>query len=60
VGETVENPPCPPFLKEGNAYTPASLLVAGAVLKTRQAFSTPPFDKRGQEDFKKEPIGIKF
>jgi hypothetical protein len=47
-----ENPKAP-FLKGGNAYTPASLLDARAVLKPLQAFTSSPFDKGGQRDFKK-------
>jgi hypothetical protein len=60
VGATEENPSWAPFLKGEKADTLAALLVARAVLKPLQAFTSPPFDKGGQGDFKKGPIGKKL
>jgi hypothetical protein len=39
-------PPAPPFLKGGNAYTQASLIVAIGMLNLLQAFISSSFDTR--------------
>jgi len=53
-------PPGPPFVKGGNAFTPALLIVAIGVLNQLQAFMSSPFDKGGQGDLLKRQIGTYF
>ena len=54
----VRHPPGPSFERGERLHT--GLLFARAVLKPLQAFTRSPFDKEGQGDFKKEPIGMKL
>jgi len=53
-------PPNPPFEKEGNTYTPALLVATIGVLIWLQAFIGSPFDKGGQGDLIRRPIGTYF
>ncbi len=60
VCENIKSPLSPLFKKGGNAYTQKWLVAAIGVLTLLQAFLSSPFDKGGQGDLIKRPIGTYF
>lgn len=60
IWSSPKSPLAPLFFKGGKACTPAFFLVARAVLNPLYVFTSPTFDKGGQGDFNKAPIGINF
>ena len=57
---SIKSPLAPLFEKGGNTYTPALLVATIGVLIWLQACISSPFDKGGQGDLIKGPIGIYF
>jgi len=57
---SIKSPLTPLFEKGGNTYTPALLVATIGVLIWLQAFISSPFDKGGQGDLIKWPIGTYF
>jgi len=57
---SIKSPLAPLFEKGGNIYTPAFLIAVISVLILFQAFISSPFDKGGQGDLIKRPIGTYF
>ena len=60
VYDNIKSPLAPLFEKGGSAYTPVLLVVTIGGLIIVQAFISSPFDKGGQGDFIKRPIGTYF
>ena len=57
---SIKSPLTPLFEKGGKTYTPALLVATIGVLIWLQAFISSPFNKGGQGDLMKRPIGIYF
>jgi len=60
VCDSIKSPLAPLFEKGGSAYTPGMLIATIGVLIHLQALISSPFDKGGQGDLKKRPIGTYF
>ncbi len=60
LSDSIKSPLAPLLKKGGTPYSPGVLVAAIGVLINLQAFIRSPFDKGGQGDLIKRPIGTYF